>query len=118
MFLDGSLWGMNKIQAPEAWEITTGSHNVKIGIMDTGIANHPDLNDNICTELGRDFYFDRPHDTANLLDPHGTHVAGTVGAVGDNGIGVVGVNWNVLLVPMRIDFDGNSAGGCYHLGNK
>jgi len=106
-FTDNSLWGLIKIQAPLAWDTTTGSHAVKVGIMDTGIANHPDLVANITD--GWDFYYNVPHNPNTLLGEHGTHVSGIVGGVGDNGLGIVGVNWDVSLVPMRIDFDGNSA---------
>ena len=101
------LWGMTKIQAPEAWTMTTGSLDVKVGIIDTGIASHPDLDANVVS--GWNFWLDEPHDPDILYGNHGTHVAGTVGAVGDNDIGVVGVNWNVTLVPMRIDWDGFNA---------
>jgi subtilisin family serine protease len=96
------VWGTDDadIDAPEAWELNTGSDAVKVAIADTGVEyDHPDLAGNI-VELGRDFY-------SNDLDPrdengHGTHVAGTIGAQGANGVGVAGVNWNVGLMPVRV----------------
>ena len=96
------VWGTADadIDAPEAWELNTGSDAVKVAVVDTGVEyDHPDLAGNI-VELGRDFY-------SNDLDPrdengHGTHVAGTIGAQGANGVGVAGVNWNVGLMPIRV----------------
>ncbi|MCL2807827.1 MAG: S8 family serine peptidase, partial [Coriobacteriia bacterium] len=101
----GDLWGMKKIQAPEAWDLATGSHSVRVGVLDTGFNyNHPDLTANLDRSLG--YYvaqnaFGLAADISDY-DGHGTHVAGTIGARGNNGIGVVGVNWNVTMVPIKI----------------
>jgi hypothetical protein len=49
-YISGEQWGLNGthgIKAPQAWNITTGSHNVRVGVIDTGIASHPDLNANL-----------------------------------------------------------------------
>ena len=100
----GELWGLDQagdhdIDAPEAWDVTTGSSGVKVAVVDTGVAyDHPDLAQNMVP--GHDFF-------ANDTDPrdeegHGTHVAGTIGARGNNGIGVAGVNWAVSLMPVRV----------------
>ena len=99
------LHGTHGINAPAAWGITTGLGRpaVRVGIIDTGVqANHPDLNVN--TTLSRDFSLPYPHIPANVVDNngHGTHVAGIVGARGNNNVGVAGVNWNVELVSLRI----------------
>ena len=96
------LWGMereNGINAVDAWDITTGNSEIKVGVIDTGIANHPDLNANLAE--GWDFV---NNNNITNDDPtgHGTHVAGTIGAVGNNQIGVVGVNWDVTLVPLQV----------------
>uniref|UniRef100_A0A486XV01 Serine protease, subtilase family n=1 Tax=Rheinheimera sp. BAL341 TaxID=1708203 RepID=A0A486XV01_9GAMM len=103
------------IKATDAWDISTGSHDIIIGIIDTGMDyNHPDLIDNRWVNPG-----DLPgstygYSTLNAeLDPmdsdsHGTHVAGTIGASGNNGLGVSGVNWNVTLLPCQ--FLGPSGG--------
>ena len=112
------------IDAPEAWSITAGSPAVTVAVIDTGVDHsHPDLSSAIwvnpgedcagCRTDGRDNdgngYVDdwRGWDFANDdNDPsddhgHGTHVAGTIGAVGDNGIGVTGVAQRVRLMPLK-----------------
>ena len=68
---DGN-YGLQKIDAPLAWEITTGPHDVQIGVLDRGISNHPDLNNNL--KPGYNFV----DDDTNTSDTggHGTHVAG------------------------------------------
>ncbi len=139
LYTNGSLWGMYGddasispgvpangfgSQAEKAWNNDqTGSSNVYVGIIDTGIQwNHPDLSDNMWTNpfdpvdgidndgngyiddsQGWDFarndnsIFDNPSD-----DSHGTHVAGTIGGTGGNSTGVAGVNWDVTMIPLRI----------------
>lgn len=109
------LWGMNNtgqqngtpgadIGALQAWGLSTGSNNVVVGILDTGInPTHPDL---IANLLGGTFFVD-----GEITDfiGHGTHVAGTIGASGNNGIGVAGVNWNISMEPCKfINFDGGA----------
>jgi subtilisin family serine protease len=100
------LWGLARISAPAAWDISTGSTAVKVAVVDTGIArDHLDLAANV--GAGADF-------VQNDNDPrdfngHGTHVAGTIGARGNNGIGVTGVDWQVSLMPVRV-LDGNGNG--------
>ena len=115
-----SLWGLQKINAPGAWDLSTGGSNVVVGTIDTGIDyNHPDLAANTwrnsldCNKNGIDDdgngYIDDCHgiDTVNHdSDPmddndHGSHVAGIIGAVGNNGIGVAGVNWNISILACK-----------------
>jgi hypothetical protein len=98
-----SQWGLNGtygIQAPEAWDITVGTHDVKVGIIDTGISPHPDLARNLLP--GKNFIPGANANDTSDPDGHGTHVAGIVGAVGNNSIGVSGVCWSVGLVPLKI----------------
>ena len=103
-YFPNSLGGLLKIQAPEAWDKTTGSQSVKIGVIDSGVADyHEDLEDNLRRDLGRHFYNGSIYN--NVLSDssgHGTMVSGIIGAVGDNTIGVVGVCWEISLVPIRI----------------
>lgn len=87
----------------KAWNYSAGftSQPVYVGVCDTGISNHPDLVSNIVQ--GYDFGNDRPtyYDLYNG-ENHGTGVAGVIGAVGNNGVGISGVNMNVKLVPMIV----------------
>jgi subtilisin family serine protease len=122
----GELWGMTKISAPQAWDLNTGSSTVVVANIDTGVKyNHEDLAANMWTNPGEtnnngidddnngfidDYYgYDFFFNDSNPLDEngHGTHTAGTIGAVGNNSIGVVGVNWNVRIMAIKIyDADG------------
>jgi len=121
------------IDAPEAWTVTTGTGNGPlVAIVDTGVDyTHPDLAANIWTNPGEipgngidddgNGYVDDVHGwnaIANGGDPmddngHGTHCAGTIGGVGNNGIGVAGVNWHTQIVACKF-LDKNGAGS---LGN-
>jgi subtilisin family serine protease len=134
------LWGLHNsgqtggladadIDAPEAWDVTTGSETVLVGIIDSGIDyRHTDLRANIFTNPGEDPWSD-PNDptTGNLIDDdgngliddwkgynflantndpyddngHGTHVSGIIGAAGNNAQGVTGVCWKVRLVGIK-----------------
>ena len=98
----GALWGMTRIRANEAWDITTGDPNGYVAVMDTGIyADHPDLAGNVARELCADFTDDRERGYDDRHG-HGTHVAGTIGAVGNNGVGVVGVNWRTKIIALKV----------------
>ena len=107
------------IDALQAWNITTGSRNVVVAVIDSGVDyTDPDLAANIWTNpnAGRDGFSGDLHGynfVANTGDPmdaygHGTFVAGEIGAVGNNGTGVTGVNWNVTIMPLKfLDSTGN-----------
>lgn len=119
----GQLWALGSgpagIGAPLAWDVTTGTRNVAVGVIDTGTdLTHPDLAANLWS-APRPFQFmrngslvtcpagSRGYDfVANDCVPedengHGTHVAGTIGAAGNNGVGVVGVNWQTSMVTLK-----------------
>lgn len=108
------------IDAPEAWDQQTGTPDVVVAVIDSGVDyNHPDLSANIWTNPGEipgngidddgNGYIDdvRGWDFANTdnnpMDDfgHGTHTAGTIAAVGNNGIGVAGVSWNARIMPLK-----------------
>lgn len=123
----GDMWGMHNtgqsggtsdadIDAPEAWDIHRGSANVRVAVIDTGVDyNHPDLAPNILRDgLGRVVGFDTINGDPDPMDgnAHGTHCAGTVGALGDNGIGVIGVSPTVRIIPVKwIDDNGYGSNG-------
>jgi subtilisin family serine protease len=132
------LWGMHNtgqtggtvdadIDAPEAWDVSTGSSEIIVAVIDTGADyTHPDLAGNMWTnepELNGspgvdddgngyidDIYgYDFRNNDGNPMDDHyhGTHCAGTIGAIGNNGLGVAGVCWDVRIMALKFL---NSAG--------
>lgn len=130
------LWGIHNtsgskpdadIDGPEAWDLSTGSKSVVVAVIDTGVDyNHQDLAPNMWMNPGEipgngidddgngyvdDVYgIDAYNHDTNPFDDHfhGTHVAGTIGAAGNNGIGVVGVNWEVSIVACKFIGAGGS----------
>ncbi len=117
----GELYGMTKIQAPTAWNTTTGSSSVVVAIIDTGVIyTHEDLAPNMWRNPGeiagnnldddnngyRDDVFgidvaNRDSDPVDDFD-HGTHVAGIIGAAGNNSLGIAGVNWSVSIMAIKL----------------
>ena len=99
-----SQWAVNKISLPLAWDITTGSSRVTVGVIDSGISSaHLDLQGNLNIGLSYDFITDQPCGSSIYAPAiHGTQVAGIIGAVGNNNRGVAGVCWDVTLISLRI----------------
>ena len=113
-----SQWGLTRINAPAAWDRTTGSANVTVAVLDTGIdLDHPelapllvqgtdmvDLGPNPTPPAGFRFEGDFqgrdnvPQDEVG----HGTHVAGTIACLSNNGVGVAGVTWACRLMPIKV----------------
>ena len=117
------LWGMQKIEAPLAWNYSTGSGEVAVGVIDTGIDyHHPDIRKNMwVSQNGRlDNGWNFASNSHHSIDTngHGTHVAGTIGAVGNNRIGVTGLCWDVRVVSMKFGLDIASAIAAIHFANQ
>ena len=133
------LWGMHQgsdkdIDAPEAWQIQPGSTNIIVAVIDTGVDyNHPDLTSNMWRKPGEIPNNGRDDDGNGYIDDvygwnfysktkdpwddigHGTHCAGTIGARGNNSIGVAGVCWNVRI--MALKFLGPNGGAASDAAN-
>ena len=103
------------IDAPEAWDVTTGSQNVVIAILDSGIPmmngalSHPDLSSTSRIILGPDYTNDG--EGVRDLYGHGTHVAGIAAAESNNGEGISGVAWNCRIMVIQVFVPGPPAGG-------
>ncbi|MHC4179946.1 MAG: S8 family serine peptidase, partial [Planctomycetota bacterium] len=126
-----NLWGLHNtgqsggvadadVDAPEAWSVSTGSGSVVVANIDTGVDyNHEDLGANMWVNPGEtpgdgidndgngyvdDVYgIDAVNGDSDPFDNngHGTHTAGTIGAVGNNGLGVAGLNWDVQIMALK-----------------
>jgi hypothetical protein len=95
----GLEWHLPKINAPTAWDTTTGSSAVTIAILDSGVdASHPDLAPLMVPGWN---YYDNNADTRDITG-HGTGVAGAAVAAANNGMGVAGVAWDCRLMPLRV----------------
>ena len=100
-----SQWGLPKINAPAGWDYTHGSSSVVIAIVDTGIdGTHVDLGAKVIA--GYNYVPATPVPIPAHSDSddsyHGTHVAGIAAAITDNSIGVAGVSWESLLMPVKV----------------
>ncbi len=105
------LWGMVVIHAPTAWAKVHDS-NAVVAVIDTGIDyNHQDLVGNIWSNSQNQHGYNFVDDNPDPMDRngHGTHCSGTIGAVGNNHIGVVGVNWHIKVMGVRW-LDANGSG--------
>lgn len=124
-YLDGTLWGLNQgndadIDAPEAWDLRTSALNITVAVIDTGIRyTHQDLAANVWTNPGETAGDGVDNDANGYVDDvrgidaynrdgdpmddqgHGTHCAGTIGATGNNGVGLTGVAWGVRLMALK-----------------
>lgn len=90
------------IHAPEAWTTTTGAPDLLIAVIDSGIDyTHEDLNDGrVRTDIDKD-YVNKDDDAMDDAG-HGTHVAGTIAAASNNGLGVTGILWQAQLLPLKV----------------
>jgi subtilisin family serine protease len=129
-------WALEAVRAPDAWSMTTGSPDVVVAVVGTGVDyKHPDLAANIWTNVEeRQGVYGVDDDGNGLVDDlsgwdfagarqdvyddgtpepmdrygHGTQVAGIIAAVGDNGIGVAGVSWQTKILPLKVLADDTS----------
>lgn len=97
------LWGMKSCGATNVWPTIHDAPKVIVAVIDTGVDyNHPDLRANMWSKNGRYGYDFCDNDNDPMDDEsHGTHCAGTIAAVGNNGVGVVGVCWKAQIMAMR-----------------
>jgi len=130
-------WYLKQIKIQQAWDFTRGNGEVVVAVLDSGIdLNHPDLRDNIWINMDEVFGDGKDNDDNGYVDDkwgwdfigndndpqpdlgadkitsvginHGTIIAGIIGAKGDNGEGIAGVNWNLKIMPLRVlDSEGN-----------
>lgn len=111
-------YALQTISAPTAWDHARGDSNVVVGIIDSGIqGTHPDLYDNLWVNPNPNQYgyindihgYNFETNTGGTPTDgygHGTHVAGIIGATGNNGLGISGTNWNVSLAWMGVGTSG------------
>ena len=121
------LWGLKKMQAAQAWDLAQGE-GVVVAVVDTGVDyNHPDIAANIWTNIGeipnngmdddgngfvddiRGWDFGNSDNDPGDVHGHGTHVSGTIAAVGNNGIGMIGVAPKVKIMPVKGFMDSGGA---------
>lgn len=111
--LFGSQWHHATIQSAAAWDWITDASSVIVAWTDTGVdLSHPDLAAHLIS--GYNAVEDLPQSSGGTIQDihgHGTMVAGTIGAIGNNSLGVAGVCWNAQLMPIRVSND--PSGGAY-----
>jgi thermitase len=99
-YQNGYQWGLPKIKAPAAWDVTTGSSDVVIAVVDTGIdLEHPDFSCPGKLVSGKNIV--SPGSSPDDDHGHGTHVAGIAAACTNNVTGVAGVAWGARLMPVK-----------------
>ncbi len=110
-------WHYKLIRLPLAWSAITGSPAVRIAVLDTGIdPEHPDLVHQLDLTYGVRFFGTTYDSDFSDGHGHGTHVAGTIGAIANNGRGGTGVMWDVDILPVKVL--GNTATGSFWTVSK
>ena len=102
-FFSSKQWGPQEIGAPSAWDITKGSPNAVVAVLDSALdGTHPEFSGKVLTG-------NNCEGGPTTAVAHGTHVAGIAAALGNNGIGIAGVNWNAGILPIQVC---NTSGAC------
>jgi subtilisin family serine protease len=108
-------YALTAIDAPDAWGITTGTSSTIIAVLDSGVdLNSPDLDPHLWTNPAHPsqhgWNFINNNSNIQDLNGHGTNVTGILAAIGNNGIGVAGVDWNAQIMPLKVlDSQGNGS---------
>ncbi len=114
-------WGLQAMQMEKAWNVSRGSSDIIVAVIDTGLDyTHPDIIDNVWHNTSGifdglendDMGWNFVDDNNNIMDTHGhgTHVAGIIGAVGNNAMGITGVCWQVKIMALKgLSDSGNGA---------
>jgi subtilisin family serine protease len=93
-------WNLRRIGMEQAWDLRPSAPDVTVAVLDTGVdLTHPDLRPNLLVDQGYDFLNDSP--TPQDDESHGTAVAGIIGAIGNNHVGVTGIAWHVKVLPIK-----------------
>ncbi|MCZ8511190.1 S8 family peptidase [Paenibacillus filicis] len=102
-------WNLPIIDTEAGWNVTKGSNDVIVGVVDTGVdLNHQDLKDQLVSGFNVVNPDQKPQDDVG----HGTHVAGTVGAIVNNNLGIAGMSWYNRIMPVKV-LDSTGAGSTY-----
>jgi subtilisin family serine protease len=97
----GNQWGVLRINAPSAWDISTGGEDILIAILDTGVASaHPELSGKV--QVGLNFTVEPANISTADDQGHGTFVAGIAAAKTNNAMGIAGVAWNAQILPVKV----------------
>ena len=109
MLFSAYQWNLPAIATEQGWELSKGSKDVIVAVVDTGVQlNHPDLQGRLLTGYNAITNGSTPEDDVG----HGTHVAGIVGALVNNGEGVAGISWYNKILPVKA-LDNSGAGTTY-----
>ncbi len=108
------MWGLEKIRTQQAWDIETGSPNITVAVIDTGVDyNHPDIDkvNTMWTDDQGHYGYDYVNNDSDPIDDfgHGTHVAGTIAGFTNNSIGISSISWHSKIMAVK-GFDNHGSG--------
>lgn len=114
LYTQNNMWGLFRVQAEGAWSYSTGDADIVVAVTDDAIqTNHPDLVNKMLPGRNTAMNTNDPNPCGGNNGFHGSHVAGTVGAETNNGLGVASIGWDVSILPVAIGrcSDGALTGG-------